>query len=184
MDIISHGLWGAAAAKGLNIKIKNSGNKVNLKAAMFWGMFPDLFAFTVPFILIFYGFIFGNGNKFYAPRIDEIEPASKDTQTVFKIAHFLYNISHSAIVFIIIFAVIFLIFKKINYSMLAWPLHILMDIPTHSYKFFPTPVFWPVSEWKFRYGFSWANIWFEILNYSLLIIIFIFLKFKKKKNLR
>lgn len=182
MDILSHGLWGIAAAKGVNLKIKNE-NKINFKAAVFWGFFPDLFAFTVPFTLALFNAIFKIGEEFNLPKPEQIEPMARDGQITFVIANFLYNISHSIIVFIFVFAIIFFFFKKTNFSMLAWLLHIFMDIPTHSYKFFPTPVLWPVSEWRFKYGFSWANIWFEAINYGLLIAIFIFLKIKQKQNI-
>jgi hypothetical protein len=59
----------------------------------------------------------------------------------------------------------------------GWPLHIIMDIPTHSREFFPTPFLWPISDVTFN-GISWATAWFMIANYSLLAIVFTTLVWK------
>ncbi|PIN86313.1 hypothetical protein COV19_05910 [Candidatus Woesearchaeota archaeon CG10_big_fil_rev_8_21_14_0_10_44_13] len=80
----------------------------------------------------------------------------------------LYDISHSLVVFGVILLVVWLIYKKIPLFMLAYPIEILMDIPTHSREFLPTPFLWPVSNWHFP-GFSWGQGWFMILNWSLIL---------------
>lgn len=41
-------------------------------------------------------------------------------------------------------------------EMLAWPLHILVDIPTHSERFFPTPFLWPLSDFHVD-GHPWSD---------------------------
>ena len=46
MDIFSHGLWAAAAAKGVN-KSQNK-RRVNVWAMAMWGVFPDLFHANTP----------------------------------------------------------------------------------------------------------------------------------------
>lgn len=63
----------------------------------------------------------------------------------------------------------------------AWFLHILMDIPTHTYRFYPTPFLWPVSDVKLN-GFSWATPWFMIVNYSIIILIYLYFYLKKQKK--
>jgi hypothetical protein len=73
--------------------------------------------------------------------------------------------------------------KIIPWEMGGWLVHILCDIPTHSYRFYPTPIFWPLSSWKFN-GFSWGVWWFMLLNYSALFIVFLIIYFKKKKFLK
>lgn len=64
--------------------------------------------------------------------------------------------------------------------MLAWGVHILVDIPTHSYRFYPTPFLWPLSGWKFN-GFSWGTPWFIVVNYGALLLTIWWLRQKKKK---
>jgi membrane-bound metal-dependent hydrolase YbcI (DUF457 family) len=92
----------------------------------------------------------------------------------------LYNISHSIIVFTIIFIIAYLLFKKPVWILGGWLLHILIDVPTHSYQFYPTPIFWPISSWKFD-GFGWANEWFLIADAVLLIIVYFYLLRKERK---
>jgi hypothetical protein len=38
----------------------------------------------------------------------------------------------------------------------AWGLHVLIDIPTHSLKLFPTPFLWPLSSFKIN-GANWGQ---------------------------
>ncbi|MEK7195165.1 MAG: hypothetical protein AAB655_00550 [Patescibacteria group bacterium] len=180
MDIFAHGLWAAAAAKSANIKLSKRGREISVVKTAFWGVFPDLFAFTIPFIWLVWNLVFGNLNLSDIPRPENIEPAARDTFWVFNLSSTLYNISHSAIIFGIVFFLIYLILKRPVWEMSGWLLHVLIDIPTHSYRFYPTPVLWPISEWKFLYGFSWGVPWFIILNYSALAIVYIILSRIKK----
>ena len=141
-------------------------------------MFPDLFAFTIPFIWLFGNLIFGGMSFADLPRPGEIEPAPQDTLPIFRLTSTLYNISHSAIIFLIVFGVVFLILRRPLWELGGWFIHILLDIPTHSYQFYPTPFLWPLSGWKFD-GFSWGTPWFLILNYSAIIIAYWLLRRKK-----
>ncbi|SRR3989339_385847 len=176
MDVFSHGLWAAALAKIINFK-KKKPIKVWLTA--FWGVFPDVFAFTPLFAWIAFRAISGNFNVAdFNPA--EMEPASPDTLLIFKLTNLLYNLTHSLLVFAIIFLIMFLIFRRARWSTLGWLFHIIIDIPTHSYKFFPTPFLWPFSDWKFD-GIVWANPWFLFFNYSLLGIIWLAIWRGRKK---
>ncbi|OGZ45432.1 MAG: hypothetical protein A3C84_00210 [Candidatus Ryanbacteria bacterium RIFCSPHIGHO2_02_FULL_48_12] len=173
MDIFSHGLWAVAAAKAAKQK---TARPVSLWFAAFWGMFPDLFAFSFFFFWMFWN-IAANGwavNDF--PRPDAIEPIRPEVAQMSFLSHRLYDFSHSVIVFLVIFFVIWLIRHRPSWEMIGWPLHILIDIPTHSYQFYPTPVFWPLWEWKFPHGHSWVNWKFLVINYALILIVFYWLR--------
>lgn len=179
MDVFSHGLWAGAVAKAAN-KSTVVG-KIKIWQTIFWGVSPDFFAFAVPFVWMFWNIAFG-GLKFSDfPRPEAMEPAVRDTLPIFNIASGLYNISHSLIIFTLIFIFIWLFLRRSVWEMSGWLLHILIDIPTHSYQFYPTPFLWPISEWKFN-GFSWSTPWFLILNYSAIILVYWFLKKKKNKK--
>lgn len=185
MDVFAHGLWAGVAAKMAN---KNSAIAGKIKKPLkvwqtvLWGVFPDIFAFAIPFVWMFWNIIIGEMNFSDFPRPETVEPAVRDTLPVFQLASILYNISHSLIVFVLIFALIRIIFRRTPWEMSGWFLHILIDIPTHSYRFYPTPFLWPFSEWKFD-GFSWGTPWFMILNYSAIILVYLILRRKKNKNL-
>jgi len=192
MDVFAHGLWAGAVAKAVNKNFTIAGKiKKPLKTwqMILWGIFPDIFAFALPFVWMFWNIAFGSLKFSDFPRPENIEPAVRDTLPVFNIASGLYNISHSLIIFIVIFGLIIFVnrfllppslkLRRIPWEISGWLLHILIDIPTHSYRFYPTPFLWPISEWKFN-GFSWGTPWFLILNYSAIILIYWILRKKKK----
>lgn len=169
MDVFSHGLWAGAAAKATKLKVWRM---------VLWGVFPDVFAFALPFAWLFWNLIFGGLDFSDFPRPENMEPAPRDTLPIFQVASQLYNISHSLIVFILAFALIWVILRRPAFEMSGWLLHVLVDIPTHSYRFYPTPFLWPFSEWKFN-GFLWGTPWFIILNYSAIILVYWFLRRKE-----
>ena len=190
MDIFSHGLWAGAAAKGLNKKrdlppacagMAQAGPKLDVRWAAFWGVFPDLFAFTPAFITLFWLIATGQMSFSEWPgRHGMGEPATGNSMPALQLAGHLYNFSHSAIVFALMFALAWLLMHRPVWEMGGWLLHIVMDIPTHSYAFFPTPVLWPLFGWKFN-GFSWATPWFLFLDYGLLVLVYWLLREKKTK---
>ena len=87
----------------------------------------------------------------------------------------LYDFSHSLLIASIFLIITYFINKDIFFPMLAWPFHILLDIFTHSAAFFPTPIFWPLFDYKFD-GIPWSNpyIWFS--NVAGIIILFLYRK--------
>tara|TARA_B110000003_G_C16316348_1_gene404932 strand:- start:63 stop:551 length:489 start_codon:yes stop_codon:yes gene_type:complete len=149
MDTLSHALWG----KGL------FGYRGYGKLALFFGAMPDLSSFGLFFIIQII-------NGVYTPGAPKLE-------TLPDWLFFNYDISHS---FITSFAcIIFVNFfnKQIAFTMLAWPFHILLDFPFHSKAYFPTKLFYPVSNLSFD-GIPWSNpeIWFP--NIAGIIILFIY----------
>ena len=172
MDIVSHGLWAGAAYRALNLRREKPFN-VWLAAA--WGVFPDLFAFTIPFLWLFWHLFSGDFNLSDLPRPHEAEPVKPDTMPIFQLASMFYNFSHSAVIFFLVVGAVYLILRRPLWEMGGWLLHIIMDIPTHTYQFFPTPFLWPISGREFN-GFSWATPWFLILNYSTLLLAYILLR--------
>ena len=185
MDTFSHGLWAGALAKGLN---QREGKRhVNVWATALWGVFPDIFAFGIPFVWILWSVVFGDASfSDFGGRPRLSEPTSGGAVVLYQFSHVLYNMSHSLIVFAGVFFAVWVHFKQARLELLGWLLHILMDVPTHTYAFFPTPVFWPILDWKFD-GFSWSQPWFMVLNYSLLLLAYALLmkrgeskKFDKK----
>jgi len=144
MDILAHGLWGGVAF----------GWKKKYGWAFSFGVLPDLLAFGPFFIYR----LFAGTTTFGKPELSAIPPA------VFTA----YNFSHSLFTAIAILLVIrFLISKELAAAALAYPLHILLDIPTHDKTFFPTPFLFPVSDYRVD-GFSWGNAYFMIFNYTSL----------------
>lgn len=170
MDILSHGLWAGAAARAAKQKKQIP---IRYRNAFFWGMFPDLFAFTPIFVIGIVTLLLTGAPPAF-PRPEHAEPAPPSLNTVAHFTHHLYALSHSIIIFTAVFSLILLVTKKKPWAMGGWLLHILMDIPTHSYRFYPTPFLWPISSYTYN-GFSWSQAWFMILNYSTLALIYLWL---------
>ncbi len=191
MDILAHGLWTAAAARAVNLKLGKKPEAehprlirrpLNIWHTTFWGIFPDLFAFTIPFFVIAFGVLSGNMSPGQIPHPQSTPAGTLATQIpILQLAYNLYDVSHSLIVFGMIFLLVWLIFRRPIWELGGWLLHIIIDIPTHSAQFFPAPLLWPISHWRFLYGFSWAAPWFIIANYSALIVVYLVLWRKEKR---
>ncbi len=151
MDTISHGLWAIVLVKGFF-------KKTSLWLSFLFGILPDIIPFGIPFIqMVFSGFSF---SRDHAP------------QFVPGYTHFLYNFTHSLIIVLLVFLAVYLFKKKIYFFMLGWPLHILIDIPTHSKEFFPTPFLYPLASVSID-GISWGNPYIFFTNWILLIILLV-----------
>ncbi len=188
MDGPSHLFWTWAVFK----TIKERYNKpLNIKLAVFWGIFPDLFAFGIPIILIIGQLLTGQISISDLPGPEKIEPPQNKFASVLQNVLLLYSISHSLVVlfavFIIISGVIYLKRKTsssatrqiIPWELGGWLLHILIDIPTHSSAFYSTPFLWPISNFKIS-GIAWSMPWFLALDYLTIMIVY-FLYLRKKK---
>ncbi len=165
MDIFSHGLWGGVIA--------GRKNRANYLWAVFFGLLPDIFSFGLFFVLGLFNLV-ETPNWQAGPPAMEIIPS---------FVHSLYNFTHSLVVFLLIFLFVWLLKKKPFWTMIAWAIHILIDIPTHSIDFFATPFLWPISNYRFS-GISWSNPFIFYGNLSLLFLAYLmwFVWWKNKKN--
>ena len=151
MDTISHALWG----KGL------FGYRKYRYLSFVFGAIPDLLSFGIYFL---FNLILNPSTiKFGKPNLSEIP------EWVFS----LYNFSHSLIISIIFILIVYKINREISFTMLAWPFHILLDFFTHSIVFFPTPILWPISNYRFD-GIPWSNSYIMITNIVCIFLIFIY----------
>ncbi len=178
MDIFAHALWTGALIKGLSLQLKR---KITIWKAVLWGVMPDILSFGLLFAWLFYGLFTGGMTFGDFPPPEAMEPAKTDTLPIFQLVSFMYSFTHSIFVFAAFFMVFYFMFRKPILSMLGWLVHILIDIPTHSYKFYPTPFLWPISEWKFD-GISWGQPWFMALNYTAIVSAYLFLYLWNKKS--
>ncbi len=153
MDVLSHGLWGAI---GVGRK-----SKKDFLLAFLFGVFPDVFSFGTYWLAILIGLFARLDWSEGYPSMEKIPP----------VIHLLYNFSHSLVIFIITFTVVFLIKRKIFWPLGAWGIHILVDIPTHSFRFFPTPFLWPISNFKID-GVGWGAPKIFFTNWVLLFLIY------------
>ena len=166
MDILAHTLWTNAAARGANNVAKKQQKKlqINVGWAAFWGVFPDFFAFTLPFVFAIYKILTGQLSvASFSEHHGMVEG--------FDLAHFLYQYSHSLVIWAVVFLLAWAISKRPRYELFGWALHILIDIPSHTLSFFPTPFLFPFSNYHFPYGLSWSNQWYMLINYAALCCV-------------
>ena len=153
MDTISHALWG----KGL------FGYRKYKWFSFLFGAIPDLLSFGLLFL--FNVITNPYSMKFGKPELADIP------SWVFSA----YNFSHSLIISIIFILIIYKFNKDFCFPMLAWPFHILLDFFTHSIQYFPTPILWPLSDYRFN-GIPWSNSYIMFGNIICIFMIFIYRK--------
>ena len=165
MDIISHGLWGGLALGRRNGKV--------FFAAFFLSVLPDILAEGIMFSLAFLN----------APGMPTLDHGHPKLYEFPQYAQNFYNCAHSLIIFLAAFLVIWILRKKPFTLLLAWALHIVIDIPTHSLELFPTPFLWPLSDMKFN-GINWREPIIMIPNIALLLFLYSlwFLRNKRHKT--
>jgi hypothetical protein len=154
MDIFSHGLWGGIAFGRRNRK--------SFWLAFLFGILPDLLAFG-PFVLMTFLGYYPSRNWGEPPHAEVLPSYIYNT----------YNYTHSLVIFAVVYALIYLIRRKHFWELFAWPLHILVDLPTHSTAFFPTPFLYPIADVEVN-GRSWGSPEIFIPNVVALIVIYVY----------
>ena len=151
MDTLSHALWG----KGL------FGYRKYRWFSFLFGVIPDLLSFGLYFL--FNLLINPSPMKFGKPELSEIP------EWVFM----LYDFSHSLIIATLFILIVYKINKDFCFPMLAWPFHIVLDFFTHSVQYFPTPILWPISDYRFD-GIPWSNKYVMLVNVIGIFLVFIY----------
>lgn len=162
MDIISHGLYGGVAF--------GRKNKIAYWKAFFFGLMPDLLSFGILFIATILSLASG----------PDFHNGPPDPASIPGYVHALYNVTHSLFVAFTIFGVVWFIRKKPLVELLAWPLHIAVDIPSHSSTFFPTPFLWPFSTYTID-GIGWGQPIIFIPNLVILTLLYIGFYISKRR---
>ena len=152
MDIVSHGLWGALAF--------GRKNRTSFCLAFAIGLAPDLFSFGVLWTAAMLGL----------SAEPDFSHGTPSESTIPLYVHHLYDVTHSLVVFLCVFVVMALLLKRPVWELGSWGLHVLVDIPTHSFAFFPTPFLWPLSDWRFN-GWQWNTHTILIPNFVVLSLL-------------
>jgi hypothetical protein len=158
MDTLSHALWGYGLF----------GYRRHPWLAVLFGALPDLCSFGafMVFRLLDVGFHYHPG----PPPLESLP-------------HWLfvsYDIWHSFVICFPVIALVALFRRDIAFAMLAWPFHIVLDFPFHSLRYFPTPMFWPLSDFTVD-GVPWSNPWVWYPNVAGLAILLTY-RYKQKKR--
>lgn len=156
MDVFSHALWGGVAF--------GRASKRDFALATAIGALPDLIPFTIPFAHhVWNGIV--TGAIISPPR-----PGS-GYEGIPDYVFTLYSVTHSLVIFSVVFVILSLMVRRPLWILGAWGLHICMDIFTHARAFFPTPLLWPISDVTVD-GTSWGTPMIFYPNLALLMIAY------------
>ena len=104
---------------------------------------------------------------------------ARGMQSIPSYVYTLYSITHSLVTFSVVAIILWFAARDWFWLIGGWLLHILIDIPSHTAGFFPTPILWPFSDFVLS-GVSWGTTWFMIANYSAIILVYTWLIWKVK----
>lgn len=158
MDTLSHALWGYGLF----------GQRKFGAWSAFFGAMPDLISFGI----------------FLAMRVLDgtYQAGPPPLETLPSWLFLTYSIGHSFVICLPVIGLVALWRKDIAFAMLGWPFHIVLDFPFHSFQYFPTPLFWPISDFKID-GIPWSNWYIWLPNVAGIMLLFWYRhKQKRRKN--
>lgn len=161
LDSLAHGLWAAAAA---TVAKRTAGLQVRILPFALWATFPDMLAFGPGIAVGLWLRIAGGAG--YA------ESAHGGHFHHFHVGLPLYAMGHSLLVFAGVYGLCSLVARRGVVSPLGWLLHILIDIPTHSYSYYATRFLWPLSNFGFD-GVAWWTPWLLWCTYGSLALVYL-----------
>lgn len=153
MDFISHALWGGVAF----------GRKTRRAYLLAAGIstIPDLLTEGLFFVL----YLLNIGGM---PGWENGHP---DIIAYPLFAQTLHNITHSLVIFAVVFGMLWIVSGRPRWIVAVWGLHVLIDIPTHSLALFPTPFLWPISDIRVS-GIGWDSPMILAIDIILLIVVY------------
>jgi hypothetical protein len=157
VDIIAHGMWAAAGAITAN---RATTARLRIRWTVWWAIFPDVLAFG-PLVAaaawLRLAGRFDTSGGFDRPPVHIGLP--------------LYPAGHSLVIFLLVFGIVTVLARRIVFEMLGRLMHILIDIPTHSYSYYATRFLWPASDFRVD-GIPWWTPWFWIATYVALAAVY------------
>lgn len=166
MDILAHALWvgtGVSMARRRWIVPTRT-----LIAAVVLAALPDVFHL----LPIAGWWIFGDGSVqalwAYAVAVPGQEPALPAMVEFW--SHHLHCVAHSVIIAGVITLLSWALRRSLWVPLLGWWSHIIIDVFTHSADYYPSPVFYPITEHGFD-GLAWNTQWFMLVNYGVLLAV-------------
>lgn len=185
MDTLAHGVIGGLffSRSGV-LATRNPIDRPFWKDWTFWtavgfGTIPDLSSFGLHFV----GMV-ASGELWEMLRhmvSGDVMAAAPPADTLPEYIIWNYRIMHSLVIALAAGVLIRLFWKKGFLPYLAWPVHILCDIPVHSKSYFSTQFLWPLSDWSFD-GWSFGrNLWI-LAGYWTVILLALAWRIRRGKQ--
>jgi len=162
MDILAHAIYGATVfsrkglAGGRQVTASRWFADRTVWAAALFGIVPDVISMWPAFAM--YLWDGASGNYF----------AEVGGSTLIR-----YHYMHSLVIALPVCALMYWLRKPLFVSSLAWPLHVMMDAPTHGTGKFQTQPLYPLFDWNIP-GINWWEVPAVFIGYwALLPVIWI-----------
>ena len=166
MDIFAHTLWAGAGVAVLRRRWPIAPRTAALTLGL--AALPDL----LHLVPIIGWWVFGDGSIAalwsYAIALPGLEPVLPSWVAL--LSHHLHCIMHSGLVAGAVSLLLWGKLPSLRIPLLGWWSHIVIDVFTHSARYYPSPVLYPITERGFD-GLAWNTPWFLLLNYTALGII-------------
>ena len=161
MDFIAHLLWSWVIFAGPQVYW-----------AIFFGVLPDFLPFGSHLVVYIVRRCKGMAQRRFYGNFPTMQSYFNlpENQWVYRV----YNYTHSLVVWFCVFCIgslIGIFLKFFPWALFAWLVHICMDIPTHTARFFAPRFLTPINTKIHVNGISWAHPIIMIVNYSCLILV-------------
>ncbi|WP_310568432.1 hypothetical protein [Hydrogenophaga sp.] len=163
MDILAHGLWA-----GLGLAWAHHARPVNrrtLALTVALAVVPDVVQMLPLLVSAVWSADGWTALKSYTMALPGHEPPPSPWLAA--LTHHLHCVMHSALVAGGVTALLWLWIGRLWIPLLGWWSHIVIDVFTHSADFYPSPVFYPLTDWGFD-GLAWNTPGFMVVNYLAL----------------
>ena len=177
MDILAHSLWAGAGLAVARRHVVLSRRTV--VATITLAALPDLIHLTP----IIGWWLFGDGTLAALRAYSTALPgqALGLPPLVEMLSHHLHCVMHSALVCGAVTGVLWAVRGGLWIPLLGWWSHIVIDVFTHSADFYPSPVFYPITQRGFN-GLAWNTPWFTAVNYAALAAVFLWLVIARQRS--
>lgn len=88
-----------------------------------------------------------------------------------QLTHHLHCVMHSALVVGVVTGLSWAAMGRFWWPLAGWWAHVVIDVFTHSAEFYPSPVFYPLTQRGFD-GVAWNAPEFMALNYLALFVVY------------
>ena len=178
MDVISHGLWAAAA--GIALGRRRRVSRRMLLATVVLGIAPDVVQ-MLPAVV--YGATLPDPFAFLYSHVTATPGAEPEMPVAAQAwSHHLHCVLHSVVVAGAVTALVAWRWRAALPALAGWWLHIVLDVPTHSRDYYAVPLFYPFTYWGVD-GIDWTTPWVIALNYAALVAAFAGLWLRRRRAL-
>jgi hypothetical protein len=165
MDVFAHAMWA-----GVGIAASHRARPIARSTALTTvglAVLPDV-VHTLP---LMGWWLIGNGSVTKLWTYIWALPGQEPTMPPFvaMLTNHFHCTLHSAIVASIVTLLLWKLLGGLWIPLLGWWSHIAIDVFTHSAEFYPSPVFYPITQRGFD-GIAWNKPWFMVVNYLALAI--------------